>query len=114
MIEIVLPWFPKELMPNWKRAHHWSAYRKPAKEYRTLCGWIAKAANIQAVPAEPFSLTVAFYPPDRRRRDDDSLVGAFKHGRDGIADALGIDDNLFRPTYSFHDPMKPGKVIVSF
>ncbi|MNC70101.1 hypothetical protein D3C75_1208780 [compost metagenome] len=36
-----------------------------------------------------------FVPPDRRRRDDDNLVAMFKAGRDGLADALGIDDNVF-------------------
>lgn len=40
-------------------------------------------------------LVVEFVPPDRRRRDDDNLLAMFKAGRDGLADALGIDDNVF-------------------
>jgi crossover junction endodeoxyribonuclease RusA len=37
-----------------------------------------------------------FYPPDRRNRDDDNLIAAFKSGRDGVADALGVNDKRFR------------------
>ena len=41
------------------------------------------------------ALWLAFYPPDRRARDDDNMVASFKAGRDGIALALGIDDKRF-------------------
>ena len=41
-------------------------------------------------------LWVDFYPPDKRRRDDDNVIAAFKAGRDGLADALRIDDSRFR------------------
>ncbi|KQM58771.1 hypothetical protein ASE65_10430 [Sphingomonas sp. Leaf16] len=57
-------------------------------------------------------MTIRFVPPDHRRRDDDGMIGAFKHGRDGIADALGVDDHSFRPTYEFAEPEKPGRVVV--
>ena len=40
-------------------------------------------------------LWIDFYPPDRRARDDDNMIASFKSGRDGIADALGIDDKRF-------------------
>lgn len=36
------------------------------------------------------------WPPDRRRLDDDNLIGCLKPTRDGIADALGISDRRFR------------------
>lgn len=39
---------------------------------------------------------MTFYPPDRRYRDDDNMISAFKHGRDGVALALGVDDRRFR------------------
>jgi crossover junction endodeoxyribonuclease RusA len=41
-------------------------------------------------------LFIEFMPPDRRARDDDNLIASFKSGRDGMADALGINDKLFR------------------
>jgi len=37
-----------------------------------------------------------FHPPNRRARDDDNIIAAFKAGRDGLADALKIDDCHFR------------------
>lgn len=57
-------------------------------------------------------MRVSFFPPDRRRRDDDGCIGAWKHGRDGMADAFGLDDHAFRPEYRFCEPIKGGKVVV--
>jgi hypothetical protein len=41
------------------------------------------------------------------------MIGAFKAGRDGVADALGCDDHTFRPAYHFAEPVKNGRVVVS-
>lgn len=58
-------------------------------------------------------LVLEFVPPDRRERDDDNLVACFKAGRDGIADALGINDNRFTTQFSLRaEPVKDGAVIV--
>ena len=43
----------------------------------------------------PVHLWLTFYPPSKRHFDDDNVVAAFKPGRDGVADALGIDDSRF-------------------
>jgi len=43
----------------------------------------------------PLHLWLDFYPPCNRKHDDDNLTASFKAGRDGIADALGVDDNRF-------------------
>jgi hypothetical protein len=40
------------------------------------------------------------------------MIGAFKAGRDGVAEALGCDDYKFRPAYQFGEPVKGGKVVV--
>jgi len=50
-----------------------------------------------------------FCPPNRRARDDDNIVAAFKAGRDGLADALGIDDANFRthPFLKTEEIVKP-------
>jgi crossover junction endodeoxyribonuclease RusA len=53
-------------------------------------------------------LALEFVPPDRRSRDDDNLVAAFKSGRDGIAEALGVDDRLFLTEFRMSDETKPG------
>ena len=107
--EIELPWPPPELSPNAKRRKHWRVYQPIAKEYRLRCFLLTAAAG----PPPGCKITaITFYPPDRRRRDDDGMIGAFKAGRDGVADALGCDDHKFRPAYRFGDPVKGGRVVI--
>jgi crossover junction endodeoxyribonuclease RusA len=109
-IVIQLPWPPKELTPNAKRRKHWSSYRTIGNAYRADC----KVLTLKQLGPAPQGRIVAvtFYPPDRRRRDDDGMIGAFKAGRDGVADALRCDDHTFRPAYSFGEPTKGGMVLV--
>ena len=57
-------------------------------------------------------MTITFVPPDRRHRDDDNMIASLKAARDGIADALGVNDRRFRPNYVFAEPEKPGRVEV--
>lgn len=92
--EVTLPWPLKALNPNARV--HWSVKAKAAKEYRHACHMLARAARLQAPESEVIHLHLDFYPPTRRARDDDNVVAMFKSGRDGIADALGINDSRFR------------------
>ena len=41
-------------------------------------------------------LWIDFYPPDKRARDQDNMLAAFKAGFDGLADALKVNDKRFR------------------
>ncbi len=91
---VTLPWPPQELSPNWRG--HWRKKARAARTYRHACGWACKAAGLRVPAGELIALHVEFVPPNRRHYDDDNLVGAFKVGRDGIADALGVDDTRFR------------------
>lgn len=110
---ITLPWPPKELNPNFKRRKHWTQYQPQTKQYRHDCFWLTEKQLDRKIDVEgKLPLTIEFYPPDRRNRDDDGMIGAFKAGRDGMADAIGINDNLFKPSYVICDPVKGGKVIV--
>ncbi|WP_417315655.1 hypothetical protein [Cycloclasticus pugetii] len=103
--EIRLPWPPTALSPN-ARAH-WAKKAKTAANYRYTCKLASKsvlqfkreevAALKELVSAGgQVHVFIDFYPPNRRQRDDDNVVAAFKSGRDGLADALGIDDCHFR------------------
>lgn len=96
---IDFPW-PKSSKLSQNSRGHWAKKAKATREYRTQCAWIATAAGIGS--AMPRRVHVAFYPPDRRKRDDDNMVSAFKAGRDGIADAMGCDDSLIEFSYSIH------------
>ena len=93
-MKVTLPWPPKALSPNARG--HWSAKSKAARAYRAACFALTKEANIAKPDTEGrLHLWLDFFPPDRRHRDDDNMIASFKSGRDGIADALGIDDKRF-------------------
>jgi len=111
---ITLPWPPTQLNPNWTGKLRDKLRAK--KQYKHDCFYSAKE-DMPSPPAwvkdgEDVPLTIEFYPPDKRSRDDDNTIGSVKYGRDMVAKALGVDDKHFRPTYKFCEPVKGGKVIV--
>lgn len=95
MQEITLPWPPRALSPNSRT--HWRKKAPIAKAYKQAC-WAITIKSGLTLPqtAGKLALWIDFYPPDRRHRDDDNMIASFKHGRDGVALALGIDDKRFR------------------
>ena len=107
MIIVRLPWPPKELSPNARV--HWAKKAKAAQSYRqyacvlTLC---EKGLHIEAN-----CLHLTFRPPDRRRRDLDNMLASIKAGIDGIADALGVDDQHFSLRLERGEPTKGGEVV---
>lgn len=108
---LVLPWPPAQLSPNARV--HWRVRHRAAKHYRQACAILARAACL-SVPDGALELHIEFVPPDRRHRDDDNLIASFKAGRDGIADALGIDDRRFKTTPTISEQVvKGGEVRVS-
>lgn len=116
-LRIVLPWPDKRLTPNAKRRKHWTVYRPAINADREEARLITRSAMARQgkpeFPAEgKIPVTIRFVPPDRRHRDDDGMVGAFKHARDGIAAALGVNDRRFRPQYHIAEPARPGRVEV--
>lgn len=105
---LLLPWPSRDLHPNARV--HWARRAKTAKRERYQAGLAAMAAGWQGMPLPPgkLHLWIDFVPPDRRRRDDDGLLAAFKPARDGIADALGIDDSRFVSHPYLRDETVPG------
>ncbi|WP_430415799.1 endodeoxyribonuclease RusA [Marinobacter adhaerens] len=104
-LEIVLPWPPKALNPNARG--HWSKKAKAAEMYRYTCRvmarevinkgrWDLKPLRDLVEAGGQIHVFLDFCPPNRRARDDDNIIAAFKAGRDGLADALKIDDCHFR------------------
>lgn len=112
MAELILPWPAKELSPNARV--HWSVRGRAAKKARMQAGQAAVAAGWQAMPlpAGRIHLHVDFYPPTRRLPDDDNMLARFKPARDGIADALGIDDKRFVSHPRVHDEVRKGGQVV--
>lgn len=105
---LLLPWPPSALSPNARG--HWAKRSKAAKSYRLQCYLYAKKAGL-AAPVGRVLLMLEFLPPNNRRRDDDNLLAAFKAGRDGLADALGIDDSRFVSQVQLSDAVHPGGAV---
>lgn len=100
-LSLTLPWPPRSLSPNHRA--HWAAKAKAAKAYRSQCGLLtlaeyqkAKKNGARIDPDRPVTLSVLFVRPDRRHHDRDNLIARSKALFDGIADALGINDRMFR------------------
>lgn len=108
IIRLLLPWPSRTLHPN----------ARPCRAVKTKATRAARAAAAQAMAAamaahgiaergwrQPegkssrLRLVVTFMPPSGRWRDDDGMIAAFKASRDGIADAMGVDDRWFEPVY---------------
>lgn len=109
-MRITLPWPVPILSPNVRA--HWAAKARATASYRKTCGLMARAAGVWPSDAESIKMTLTFCPPDRRRRDEDNIIRATKALRDGLQDALGVDDNRFSITYEIGDVIKGGAVIV--
>jgi crossover junction endodeoxyribonuclease RusA len=115
VILVALPWPDKRVSPNYRQSHHWRSYAPAVKAQRFQAHQLALAAFMPNRPkfdSERILVEVHFYPPDRRGRDEDGMIGSAKSAIDGIADALNVDDKRFRCTYWFHAPEKPGRIEV--
>ena len=106
VIELLLPWPPAKLSPNART--HWAPAAKGKATYRSRC-WAAtlEQAGPRRPVADRFDVMVTFHPPDARRRDDDNMEAAFKAGRDGVCDALGMDDSTWSVRREVREPHRP-------
>lgn len=103
-ISVTLPWPRKELSPNFRtRSQRWVNSVK--KEYRNAASNAAWDHGIR--PQMDLRLErVIFHPPAKYKYDDDNLKARFKHGRDGLAHVMGVDD------FEFNDvPHEIGSVV---
>lgn len=92
-MKVTLPWPPKELSPNYRG--HWAAVYKRQKQYKEDCWILCKQARMAKPPGDRIEVTMRFYPPTNRNRDQDNLVASMKYGLDALAAAMGVDDKLF-------------------
>lgn len=77
---------------------HWSAKQRRVRDERAWSRVAIRAAGIRAIGPDE-TACIVIVRRGRRALDDDNLVGACKHVRDGVADALGIDDADPRVTW---------------
>ncbi len=87
---------PREVSPNARV--HWRVKARHTKAYRETA-YLATVAVTRAPFAGdgPIVVNVTYaWEKGRQRMDDDNAWSLFKAGRDGIADALGVNDKAFR------------------
>lgn len=104
------PFPDSKLSPNKRGNHLFNTSARVAA--REVGFYIVKESGIetQAVPLEMY---MKICPPDKRRRDNDNVVSAFKSYRDGMFQALGIDDSfVYRLIVERGDIEKGGAVYV--
>jgi crossover junction endodeoxyribonuclease RusA len=117
-LKIVLAFPDKKLSPNARL--HWRAKSDAVRRARWDASYAvleAAGGSLSAIRASlgaegRIPLQFRFYPPDRRARDDDNLMASMKAARDGIADALGVNDRRFKSSYEFEEPDGEGRVEV--
>lgn len=118
-MKVSLPWPDKRLSPNVRG--HWGGKASAVKKTRFHAALNTYAAMPHGVKemrqayagSHAIPVRVVFYPPDNRRRDVDNLIASMKAAFDGIADALAVDDNRFRPSFDVGDVRKGGDVEVA-
>ncbi len=82
------------------------------KSHREWARLATLAAGQLELPSEgDISLSITFTPANRRG-DRLNFPNRIKPYADGIADALGINDSRFLPSYHFTDPEAPGRVVL--
>lgn len=110
---IDLPWPSPALSPNSRG--HWCKRHAASKKARADAALAAVAMGLTLPPGSEIGMHLDFYPPDKRLRDDDNLVASFKSYRDGLAQALKVDDRSFLSSQKLHaETVKGGLVRVTF
>ena len=103
MIEPVEYEVPVRLVSESNMREHWAKKAARAKKNRSAAKfWTEQKVRYShmgefIVGGAPLKVTITRIAPGKL--DDDNLTGSAKHVRDGIADALGIDDGDPRITW---------------
>jgi hypothetical protein len=108
---IVLPFPPASLSGHAKG--HWRAKAEATRKHRNWARLATMDAKVRGLPeAGDIKIHVRLIPPDRRG-DRTNFANRMKPYFDGVADALGVNDARFLPSYEFAEPSKPGRVELS-
>jgi len=111
---IELPFPDKILWPN-GRGHRMAKFRAFKKhKHWGFCGALhAYGRDARAGDTRRVDWSVTIHPKTRNVIDRDNAHASLKAYADGIAQALGVDDNLFNtPSLTFGEPIKGGLVII--
>ena len=114
-----LPWndrggvrvtLPLKVVNESNQRGHWSARARRTKAARGTVAMVVRMQVPQLGPP-PYVVTLTRIAP--RNLDSDGVVSALKATRDGVADALGIDDGDERIEWRYGQRRgKPGDVTI--
>lgn len=107
-----LGWPSPDLSPNARV--HWARKARATKRAKRE-GWLAARLAVPLLKVPPgYVLLIewVFVPPNHRRFDDDNLLSRMKPHRDGIAQYLGVDDNVFRSSHRVATVPTPGGCVL--
>lgn len=94
-MKIELPWPDSRLSPNARKDRRGlTGVRNEAKRaghYAAVYGGLTRDWP------KTVALTITFHPPDNRKRDTDNMLASCKYMLDGVATAMGVDDQAFNP-----------------
>lgn len=111
MPAIVLPWPPASLSGHANGNARWGKI-SDTKKHRAWAKIAAQAERIAVAEGKgDIRIHVRFEPPNRRG-DRCNFPNRMKPYFDGIAEALGVNDSRFLPSYEFGDVTPGGRVVV--
>ena len=107
-----LAWPTKPLWANSRV--HWAKRSKAVAAYRREAYCLALEQPAVKLKLSRPLLTFTFHPPDNRRRDIHNMPHTMKATIDGIADAMGVDDQHFLCRWPgvFAKPVTDGCVLI--
>lgn len=106
-VTLDLPFPAKALWPNGRA--HWAVKSKAVKAHRNMSCVGALVGGAQRLKGDRFAIALTVHPKTRNAIDRDNCIAASKAYLDGIADAMGVDDQCFdAPTVTFGEPVKGG------
>jgi crossover junction endodeoxyribonuclease RusA len=111
MNSITISWPSTVLNPN--KSVHGAIKGAARKRQREDAFWLAKAAKLVAPESDRIAVRLDFYPRDERTRDEDNMLGSMKGALDGVAKAIGVDDQRFKPNVTIHPADRTGRVVIT-
>lgn len=90
---------PIRVQSEANQREHWAKKRARTAQHRAVAGMMVERTGIarHIVPEDRICVTFTrLFPRRGKPMDSDNLAGAHKAARDGVADALGIDDGSER------------------
>jgi hypothetical protein len=88
---------------------HWSTVASRAKRQRRAARLAVESLVNRHALRPPLTVRIIRLGP--RRLDDDNLAGSAKHIRDGVAEALGVDDADPAVTWAYGQEQTTGDLL---